>query len=108
MGTSILASLFYFIVLYPYFSFIGFITVSIIYFFCFLVFAVPVQVWLRKRPKRFSINHLLIYFSAAFLVTAILFLIHDNPDFASAFLLSSFHAFVFWLLDSLILQYKKL
>ncbi|MFD2627308.1 UPF0715 family protein [Oceanobacillus kapialis] len=108
VGSSILSSLFYFLFLYTYFSFLAFIIVSIIYFLCYLFFAVPVQLWLRRRPKRFSVKHLLTYFSAAFFVIVILFLMHDNPDFASAFLLSSYHAFVFWLLDSIILKDKML
>ncbi|RIU91890.1 hypothetical protein D1864_09695 [Oceanobacillus picturae] len=107
-GSSVLASLFYFMLLYPHFSYIGFIIIFIIYFFCFLIFAVPVQIWLRKRPKLFSVKQLLSYFTVAFLVTMLVFLIYGNPDLTQVFLISSFHSIVFWLLDSILLKDKKL
>ncbi|WP_420830812.1 UPF0715 family protein [Oceanobacillus jordanicus] len=106
--SSVLASLFYFMLLYPHFSYIGFIIIFIIYFLCFLIFAVPIQIWLRKRPKLFSIKQLLIYFSVAFLVTILLFLIYGNPDLTQVFLISSFHSIVFWLLDSTLLKDKRI
>ncbi|AVQ97897.1 hypothetical protein OBCHQ24_02115 [Oceanobacillus iheyensis] len=107
-GSSVLASLFYFMLLYPHFSYIGFIIIFIIYFLCFLIFAVPIQIWLRKRPKLFSIKQLLIYFSVAFLVTMLVFLIYDNLDFPQVLLISSYHSIVFWLLDSILLKAKKI
>ncbi|ARV98950.1 UPF0715 family protein [Bacillus subtilis] len=31
----------------------------------YLVFAVPLQVWLRRRPRKFSLNNFLIYIAVA-------------------------------------------
>ncbi len=42
------------------------------------LFAVPVQLWLRKKPKKFSVVHLFIYTAVAFLAVFLFWYI-DNP-----------------------------
>ncbi|WP_420872751.1 UPF0715 family protein [Oceanobacillus kimchii] len=65
--SSFMASLIYFMVYFPYFDFLGFIFVSIIYFFCYLFIAFPTQIYLRRKPKVYSVKYLIIYLLVSFL-----------------------------------------
>ncbi|WP_377803148.1 UPF0715 family protein [Bacillus amyloliquefaciens] len=61
---------------------IALVTVVIIAFYAFItyfLFAVPVQLWLRKQPKKFSLVHLFIYTAVAFLAVFLFWHI-DNPS----------------------------
>lgn len=85
--------------MFVYSGFVPFalVTVVIIAFYAFityLLFAVPVQLWLRKKPKKFSLVHLFIYTAVAFLAVFLFWYI-DNPpiDF------SVFSTFIYYIMS---------
>lgn len=76
----------------------------------YFLFAVPVQLWLRKKPKNFSLVHLFIYTAVAFFAVFLFWHI-DNPpiDFAVFrsfiyYIMSIAAAFIYWFWDSIFLR----
>ncbi|QOH66411.1 hypothetical protein DKG78_09630 [Bacillus amyloliquefaciens] len=76
----------------------------------YFLFAVPVQLWLRKKPKKFSLVHLFIYTAVAFLAVFLFWYI-DNPpiDFTVFrtfiyYIMSIVAAFIYWFWDSIFLR----
>ncbi|ASF55255.1 YopD [Bacillus velezensis M27] len=92
---------------------IALVTVVIIAFYAFItyfLFAVPVQLWLRKNSKNFSLVHLFIYTAVAFFAVFLFWHI-DNPpiDFAVFrsfiyYIMSIAAAFIYWFWDSIFLR----
>ncbi|MEC3849146.1 UPF0715 family protein [Bacillus velezensis] len=92
---------------------IALVTVVISAFYAlitYFLFAVPVQLWLRKKPKKFSLVHLFIYTAVAFFAVFLFWHI-DNPpiDFAVFrsfiyYIMSIAAAFIYWLWDSIFLR----
>ncbi|QIW83928.1 UPF0715 family protein [Bacillus velezensis] len=92
---------------------IALVTVVISAFYAlitYFLFAVPVQLWLRKKPKKFSLVHLFIYTAVAFFAVFLFWHI-DNPpiDFAIFrsfiyYIMSIAAAFIYWLWDSIFLR----
>ncbi|WP_424475629.1 UPF0715 family protein [Oceanobacillus kimchii] len=111
--SSFMASLIYFIVYYPYFDFLGFIFVSIIYFFCYLFIAFPTQIYLRRKPKVYSVKYLIIYLLVSFFGTIIIlptvlelsFTIHISKELLW---LSTLNAIIFWIIDSLVIREDRI
>ncbi|AMR52473.1 MULTISPECIES: UPF0715 family protein [Bacillus] len=101
--------------MFVYSGFVPFalVTVVIIAFYAFItyfLFAVPVQLWLRKKPKKFSLVHLFIYTAVAFLAVFLFWHI-DNPsiDFTVFrsfiyYIMSIVAAFIYWFWDSIFLR----
>lgn len=90
---------------------LGFLIITTTYFFCFLCFASPVQVLLRRKPKPFSIKYLLIYISVAILgsiIIAIFIYSLESADIFGLFLMSVYNGIVFWLFDSIILRDEQI
>lgn len=101
--------------MFVYSGFVPFalVTVVIIAFYAFItyfLFAVPVQLWLRKKPKKFSLVHLFIYTAVAFLAVFLFWHI-GNPsiDFTVFrsfiyYIMSFVAAFIYWFWDSIFLR----
>ncbi|PPA37827.1 hypothetical protein C4E21_02410 [Bacillus subtilis] len=95
-----------------YDGYIPYFLISVILFIFYLIFAAPVQYFLNRNPKRFSLNYLLIYIFFSFLVWLI-FAITTDPkttiDFLMGYeiyLFSISFAVIFWIWDSVFLQNK--
>lgn len=108
-----MASLVYFFVYYSNFEFLGFIVVSIIYFFCYLFIAFPIQIILRRKPKIFSVKYLILYLLVSFFGTIILlptllefsFTMHFSKELLW---LSILNALIFWIIDSLVMRKDRI
>ncbi|AWM17066.1 hypothetical protein D3797_011735 [Bacillus subtilis] len=98
---------------YSGFMAIALITIGIIAFYAlitYLVFAVPLQVWLRRRGKKFNLINLTIYTAVAFLA-ALSFFVVNNPTNALAvlrsfeyYIFSIVAALIYWFWDSIFLR----
>lgn len=95
-----------------YDGYIPYFLISVILFIFYLIFAAPVQYFLNRNPKRFSLNYLLIYIFFSFLV-CLIFAITTDPkttiDFLMGYeiyLFSISFAVIFWIWDSVFLQNK--
>ncbi|QWV85229.1 UPF0715 family protein [Bacillus subtilis] len=93
-----------------YDGYIPYFLISVILFIFYLIFAAPVQYFLNRNPKRFSLNYLLTYIFFSFLVWLI-FAITTDPkttiDFLMGYeiyLFSISFAVIFWIWDSVFLQ----
>ncbi|WP_082795377.1 UPF0715 family protein [Alkalihalobacillus trypoxylicola] len=111
LGSSLLASTYYFIFLTPGFSFLALIYICSFYFIAFSVIALPTQIILRIKPKRFSIKYLFIYIIIAYIgsfIFSILFITSlssiTTSDLLVLLKMGIYNAIVFWLLDSIILD----
>lgn len=92
---------------------IALITVVIIAFYAFItyfLFAVPVQLWLRKKPEKFRLIHLFIYTAAAFLAVYLFWCI-GNPSIDVRvfenfiyYVMSVVAALIYWFWDSIFLR----
>ncbi|MGG4418224.1 UPF0715 family protein [Bacillus subtilis] len=97
---------------YSGFMAIALVTIGIIAFYAlitYLVFAVPFQMWLRKRGKKFNLINLIIYTATAF-VAALSFFVVTNPTSALAvlksinyYIMSIVAALIYWFWDSIFL-----
>ncbi|APQ49073.1 UPF0715 family protein [Bacillus velezensis] len=79
-------------------------------FITYFLFAVPVQLWLRKKPKKFSLVHLFIYTAVAFLAVFLFWHI-GNPsiDFTVFrsfiyYIMCFVAAFLYWFWNSIFLR----
>ncbi|MCY8063874.1 UPF0715 family protein [Bacillus spizizenii] len=98
---------------YSGFMAIALVTIGIIAFYAlitYLVFAVPLQVWLRRRGKKFNLINLIIYTAVAF-VAALSFFAVTNPTSALAvlksinyYIMSIVAALIYWFWDSIFLH----
>ncbi|MED4816452.1 UPF0715 family protein [Bacillus atrophaeus] len=95
-----------------YDGYIPYFLISVILFIFYLIFAAPVQYFLNRNPKRFSLKYLLTYIFFSFLVWLI-FAITTDPkttiDFLMGYeiyLFSISFAVIFWIWDSVFLQNK--
>ncbi|MCY9094424.1 UPF0715 family protein [Bacillus inaquosorum] len=98
---------------YSGFMAIALITIGIIAFYAlitYLVFAVPLQMWLRKRGKKFNLINLIIYTAIAF-VAEFSFFVVTNPTSALAvlkslnyYIMSIVAALIYWFWDSIFLR----
>ncbi|KXZ22358.1 UPF0715 family protein [Bacillus nakamurai] len=92
---------------------IALITVVVIAFYAlitYFVFALPLQIWLIRKRKKFSLTHLFIYAAVAFLAV-LLFLGIDSPpiDFTvfkslTYYIMSIVAALIYWFWDSIFLK----
>lgn len=92
-----------------YFSLLGILIFSFIFFCFYLVIASPLQIFLNQRPKKFSILYLAIYNIFSGVVTWIVAMFFDmkDPFYSSIFyFLFILCASLFWIVDSLLLQKK--
>ncbi|MFT2194532.1 UPF0715 family protein [Bacillus subtilis] len=95
-----------------YDGYIPYLLISVILFIFYLIFAAPVQYFLNRNSKRFSLKYLLTYIFFSFLVWLI-FAITTDPkttiDFLMGYeiyLFSISFAVIFWIWDSVFLQNK--
>lgn len=85
---------------YPY------ILISAILYIFYLIFATPVQYFLNRKPKRFSLKYLFIYLFFSFLVWLFFALITDPMNTLGIllsyeiYLFSISFAIIFWVWDS--------
>ncbi|MGG0970501.1 UPF0715 family protein [Bacillus subtilis] len=95
-----------------YDGYIPYFLISVILFIFYLIFAAPVQYFLNRNPKRFSLKYLLIYIFFSFLVWLIFAIITDPKttiDYLMGYeiyLFSITFALIFWVWDSVFLQNK--
>lgn len=98
---------------YSGFMAIALVTIGIIAFYAlitYLVFAVPFQVWLRRRRRKFSLINFLIYiavaFSAVFLFWFVDYPLNALTMFRSFeyYIMSIVAAFIYWFWDSIFLR----
>ncbi|QAV08699.1 hypothetical protein BV11031_08900 [Bacillus vallismortis] len=98
---------------YSGFMAIALVTIAIIAFYAlitYLVFAVPLQVLLRRRVRKFNFLNLIIYIVIAF-VAALTFFVVTNPTSALAvlkslnyYIMSIVAALIYWFWDSIFLR----
>ncbi|CUB29348.1 hypothetical protein BN2127_JRS7_04013 [Bacillus subtilis] len=98
---------------YSGFMAIALVTIAIIAFYAlitYLVFAVPLQVLLRRRVRKFNFLNLIIYIVIAF-VAVLTFFVVTNPTSALAvlkslnyYIMSIVAAFIYWFWDSIFLR----
>ncbi|MCY8176583.1 UPF0715 family protein [Bacillus mojavensis] len=98
---------------YSGFMAIALVTIGIIGFYAlitYLVFAVPLQMWLRRRGKKFNLINLFIYTVIAFVATLSFFAV-TNPTSALAvlkslnyYIMSIVAALIYWFWDSIFLR----
>ncbi|WP_162105578.1 UPF0715 family protein [Bacillus subtilis] len=93
-----------------YDGYIPYFLISGILFIFYLIFAAPVQYFLNRTPKRFSLKYLLIYIFFSFLVWLI-FAVTTDPkstiDFLRGYEIYLFgisFGLIFWVWDSVFLQ----
>ncbi|QVN25834.1 UPF0715 family protein [Bacillus halotolerans] len=95
-----------------YDGYIPYFLISVILFIFYVIFAAPVQYFVNRNPKRFSLKYLLIYIFFSFLVWLIFAIITDPKttiDFLMGYeiyLFSITFALIFWVWDSVFLQNK--
>lgn len=88
------------------------ITMAFYFLFPYLIFALPLQIMMNKKPKRFSPLYLLYYLVAAFIANAIIFGVLQ-PSGQSLFQNTAFYLFavltalIYWIWDSVLLQKRK-
>ncbi|MCY9166789.1 UPF0715 family protein [Bacillus atrophaeus] len=89
-----------------------YILISAILYIFYLIFATPVQYFLNRKPKRFSLKYLFIYLFFSFLVWLFFALITDPMNTLGIllsyeiYLFSISFAVIFWIWDSVFLQNK--
>ncbi|MBJ7898028.1 UPF0715 family protein [Bacillus atrophaeus] len=97
---------------YSGFMAIALVTIGIIAFYAlitYLVFAVPLQVWLRRRSRKFSLIYLLIYIAVAFLAVFLFWFVDYPPNALTVFRSSEYYimsivaALIYWFWDSIFL-----
>ncbi|MCV0023411.1 UPF0715 family protein [Bacillus sp. XT-2] len=102
-----------YIFVYSGFMAIALVTIGIIGFYAlitYLVFAVPLQVWIRRRPRKFSLNNFLIYIAVAFLAVFLFWFVDYPPNALTVFrslnyyIMSIVAAFIYWFWDSIFLH----
>lgn len=98
---------------YSGFMAIALVTIGIIGFYAlinYLVFAVPLQVWLRRRPRKFSLNNFLIYIAVAFLAVFLFWTVDYPPNSLTVFrslnyyIMSIVAGLIYWFWDSIFLR----
>ncbi|AUZ28194.1 UPF0715 family protein [Bacillus cabrialesii] len=88
------------------------ITMAFYFLFPYLIFALPLQFMMNKKPKRFSPLYLLYYLVSAFIANAIIFGVLQ-PSGQSLLQNTAFYLFavltalVYWIWDSVLLQKKE-
>ncbi|WP_418914534.1 UPF0715 family protein [Bacillus subtilis] len=93
-----------------YDGYIPYFLISVILFIFYLIFAAPVQYFLNRTPKRFSLKYLLIYIFFSFLVWLIFAVTTDlksTIDFLMGYEIYLFgisFGLIFWVWDSVFLQ----
>lgn len=93
-----------------YFSIIGVCFYSIIYFSVYLIFIVPIQICLNRKPRKFHLFYLFIYICASLFASAIMMMINGEQPFTimNYYVISLLAAIVIWIFDSLILQESRI
>ncbi|AEP86923.1 conserved hypothetical protein [Bacillus spizizenii TU-B-10] len=98
---------------YSGFMAIALVTIGIIAFYAlitYLVFAVPLQVWLRRRRRKFSLINFLIYIAVAFSAVFLFWFVDYPPNALTVFrsfeyyIMSIVAAFIYWFWDSIFLR----
>ncbi|MGY5387494.1 UPF0715 family protein [Bacillus spizizenii] len=98
---------------YSGFMAIALVTIGIIAFYAlitYLVFAVPLQVWLRRRHRKFSLINFLIYIAVAFSAVFLFWFVDYPPNALTVFrsfeyyIMSIVAAFIYWFWDSIFLR----
>ncbi|CAF1812138.1 hypothetical protein NRS6148_00991 [Bacillus subtilis] len=98
---------------YSGFMAIALVTIGIIGFYAlitYLVFAVPLQVWLRRRPRKFSLNNFLIYIAVAFLAVFLFWTVDYPPNALTVlrslnyYIMSIVAGLIYWFWDSIFLR----
>lgn len=98
---------------YSDFMAIALITIGIIAFYSFItyfIFAFPLQLLLRRNPRKFSLIYFLIYTAVAFLAVFVFWFIDYPPSALTVFrslhyyIMSIAAALIYWFWDSICLQ----
>lgn len=98
---------------YSGFMVIALVTIAIIAFYAlitYLVFAAPLQVWLRRRRRKFSLINFLIYIAVAFSAVFLFWFVDYPPNALTMFrsfeyyIMSIVAAFIYWFWDSIFLR----
>ncbi|MBO0992783.1 UPF0715 family protein [Bacillus sp. SD088] len=92
-----------------YFSIIGICFYTIIYFSVYLIFIVPIQIYLNRKSRKFHLFYLFIYISGSLFASEIVIMINgENPfTITNFYVISLLAAIVIWIFDSLILQESR-
>ncbi|WP_330937780.1 UPF0715 family protein [Bacillus amyloliquefaciens] len=105
--SSLSYGLFFGLYMFVYSGFVPFALVTVVIIACYafityFLFAVPVQLWLRRKPKKFSLIHLFIYTAVAFLAVFLLWFVDYPPNALTVFrslnyyIMSIVTAFIYW------------
>ncbi|RIU92058.1 hypothetical protein D1864_10585 [Oceanobacillus picturae] len=86
--------------------FLGYFIITLIYLVCYLLIALPIQIILNRKPRKFSAYYLVIYLTGATVVCFFVGLLYASFSLA-LFMIAFINAFIFWVFDSLLLQNKN-
>ncbi|MDA7025357.1 UPF0715 family protein [Bacillus sp. CLL-7-23] len=97
-----------------YFETYGFSPFPVISMFMlvgYVLFATPVQIFVNRKPKKFSRWHLVTYFIVSFAVCTTLLVLLDSYKWyiltvPMLYIISFVLAFIYWFWDSVFLQRK--
>ncbi|OAZ59820.1 hypothetical protein CHH79_00430 [Bacillus siamensis] len=101
--------------MFVYSGFVPFALVTVVIIACYafvtyFLFAVPVQFWLRKKPKKCSLIHLFIYTAVAFLAVFLFWCMGSQSINVRVFenfiyyMMSITAALIYWFWDSIFLR----
>ncbi|MDA1476719.1 UPF0715 family protein [Bacillus changyiensis] len=93
------------------FGFAPFYVISMFMLVGYVLFATPVQIFVNRKPKKFSRWHLVTYFIISFAVCTTLLVLLDSYRWyiltvPMLYIFSFVLAFIYWFWDSVFLQRK--
>ncbi|AIU83990.1 MULTISPECIES: UPF0715 family protein [Bacillus subtilis group] len=111
---SVISATFAYMIVFtpPDFGFGYFQVTSLFIFVAYFIFATPIQLFLHRKPQKFNIRYLLVYFLSAFIVCSVLALLTDYGLIVfvryELYVFSFLLALIYWFWDSVFLQKKRL
>lgn len=104
------ATLVYVIILHQA-EYVPYLIISGIMLTCYLIFELPLQLILNRRPSRFNLKYLLIYTVSSFVTWLIMSVLFESYNTIGSilasyeiYLFSVLFALIFWLWDSILVQ----
>ncbi|MED3629773.1 UPF0715 family protein [Bacillus subtilis] len=110
MLSVLCATLVYVIILHQA-EYVPYLIISGIMLTCYLIFELPLQLILNRRPSRFNLKYLLIYTVSSFVTWLIMSVLFESYNTIGSilasyeiYLFSVLFALIFWLWDSILVQ----
>nr|WP_223253958.1 UPF0715 family protein [Bacillus amyloliquefaciens] len=111
MVLSVICATLVYVIILDQAEYVPYLIISGIMLTCYLIFELPLQLILNRKPRRFNINYLFIYTVSSFVVWLIMVVLFEpyNPIGSilasyEIYLFSVFFALIFWIWDSILVQ----